>query len=333
MNDAGLTAPIGGRINVHVHYLTGAYRAAMRSGGHAEPDGFPTLPEWSLEEALDAMESVGADFAVLSVSSPGVHFGDDAAARELARRVNEEGAENARAHPDRLGLFASLPLPDVEGSMVELAYAFDELGADGLILQSNSNGLYLGDPRLEPLFEELDRRGAVALIHPASPPGWGQIELAYPRPMLEFIFESTRAVTNLVLTGTKRRHPNVQVIAPHAGAALPVVADRIGGLLEMVPAMSELSPAEAIETLQTFWYDVAGFSTPRQLAALRNLVGVDRLLYGSDQPFTPDAKAAELARNLDATPHLDDAEREAVYRGNALRLLPGIAARMGVSAS
>jgi predicted TIM-barrel fold metal-dependent hydrolase len=321
-------APIGGRINTHVHYLPDSYRAAMRSGGHAEPDGFPTLPDWSLEEALAAMGPVGADFAVLSISSPGVHFGDDAAARELARQVNEEGAENVRSHPDRLGLFASLPLPDLEGSLVELDYAFDELGADGLILQSNSNGLYLGDPRLEPLFAELDRRRAVVLIHPASPPGWEQIELGYPRPMLEFIFESTRAVTNLVLTGTRRRYPNVQIIAPHAGAALPVVADRIGGLMELVPAMSELSPAEAIETLGTFWYDVAGFSTPRQLAALRTLVGVDRLLYGSDQPFTPDPKAAELARNLDTTPLLDEAEREAVYRGNALRLLPGVAARL-----
>lgn len=322
-------APIGGRINVHVHYLTENYRAAMRSGGHAEPDGFPTLPDWSLEEALAAMERVGAAFAVLSVSSPGVHFGDDTAARELARQVNEEGAANVRAHPDRLGLFASLPLPDLEGSLAELDYAFDRLGADGLILQSNSNGLYLGDPRLDPLFEELDRRRAVVLIHPASPPGWEQIELAYPRPLLEFIFESTRAVTNLVLTGTKRRYPNVEVIAPHAGAALPVVADRIGGLLEMVPRMSELSPTEAIETLGTFWYDVAGFSTPRQLAAIRTLVGFDRLLAGSDQPFTPDWKAAELARNLDATPLLDGAEREAVYRGNALRLLPGVAARLG----
>jgi predicted TIM-barrel fold metal-dependent hydrolase len=322
-------APIGGRINLHVHYLTESYRSAMRSGGHAEPDGFPTLPDWSLEEALEGMGRVGADFAVLSISSPGVHFGDDAAARERARQVNEEGAECVRAHPDRLGLFASLPLPDVEGSLAELAYAFDELGADGLILQSNSNGLYLGDPRLDPLFEELDERRAVVLIHPASPPGWEHIELAYPRPMLEFIFESTRAVANLVLTGTRRRYPDVQLIVPHAGAALPVVADRIGGLLEMVPAMSELSPVEAIETLGTFWYDLAGFSTPRQLAAIRTLVSVDRLLVGSDQPFTPDWKAAELARNLDATPLLEEAEREAVYRGNALHLLPGIAARLG----
>lgn len=332
MSDAGQAAPIGGRINVHVHYLTEVYREAMRAGGHAEPDGFPTLPEWSVEEAVAATGAIGADFAVLSVSSPGVHFGDDGAARELARQVNEEGAAAARAHPDRLGLFASLPLPDLEGSMVELAYAFDELDADGLVLQSNSNGLYLGDPRLEPLFAELDRRGAVVLIHPASPPGWEQIELAYPRPMLEFIFESTRAVTNLVLTGTRLRHPNVQVIVPHGGAALPVVADRIAGLVEMVPAMTELSPSEAIETLRTFWYDVAGFVTPRHLAALLNLVGVDRLLYGSDQPFTPDKKAAELALNLDRTPLLSDDDREAVYRGNALRLLPGIAARLGASA-
>lgn len=324
----GAAAPLGGRINVHVHYLTDSYRAALRAGGHGQPDGFPTLPDWSLEEALVAMERVGAAFAVLSVSSPGVHLGDGAAARELARQVNEEGAANVRAHPDRLGLFASLPLPDVEGSLAELAYAFDVLGADGLILQSNSNGLYLGDPRLEPLFAELDRRRAVVLIHPASPPGWERIELAYPRPLLEFIFESTRAVANLVLTGTKGRYPNAQIIAPHAGAALPVVADRIGGLLEMVPAMSELSPTEAIEALGTFWYDVAGFSTPRQLAAIRTLVGVDRLLVGSDQPFTPDWKAAELARNLDATPLLDETEREAVYHGNALRLLPGVAARM-----
>jgi predicted TIM-barrel fold metal-dependent hydrolase len=146
----------GGLIDVHAHFLTESYLAAATATGHRTPDGMPGWPSWSAEAHLGLMDSAGIDRAVLSISSPGVHFGDDTAARELARETNEFAAAVARAHPGRFGHFAALPLPDVDGAVAETRYALDVLGADGVAILSNAHGHYPGDPVLEPLLAELD---------------------------------------------------------------------------------------------------------------------------------------------------------------------------------
>ena len=127
------------KIDVHAHYLPADYREALIANGHTEPDGFPVLPEWSAEAHLAMMDRVGIGTSMLSVSSPGVGFGEDPAA--WARRVNDAGARTVRDHPGRFGLLASLPLPDVEAARVELAYALDDLGADGVVLLTNVDGV------------------------------------------------------------------------------------------------------------------------------------------------------------------------------------------------
>jgi hypothetical protein len=103
-----------GRIDVHAHYLPEVYRDALVAAGQDRPDGIPVLPEWSVELALAAMEQLEVRLAILSISSPGVHFGDAAAAAELARGINETGAQITRANPGRFGFFAVLPLPEVD---------------------------------------------------------------------------------------------------------------------------------------------------------------------------------------------------------------------------
>ncbi len=153
------------------------------------------------------MDRLGIAASLLSISSPGVHFGDDGAARDLARQVNEEGHRAAEAHPGRFGLFAALPTPDVDGSLAEIRYCYDQLGVDGVALLTNAGGTYLGDPALEPLFAELDRRHARVFVHPTSPACWESTSLNRPRPMIEFLFDTTRAIVNLVLNGTVARHP------------------------------------------------------------------------------------------------------------------------------
>jgi hypothetical protein len=175
-------------------------------------DGIASLPKWSLKEALATMDRLGVETAFLSISSPGVHFGDDAAARTLARQLNEEGARLVREYPGRFGLFASTPLPDVEGAIAEVRYAIEQLGADGVVLETNFHGVYLGDERLVPLYAELESLAAVVFIHPPSPyypccsvdkqdDAAATAALGYPRPMLEFAFEATRTVTNMVVSG------------------------------------------------------------------------------------------------------------------------------------
>ena len=239
------------------------------------------------------MDRVGIATALLSVSSPGVHFGDDEAARALSREVNDAGAQIVRDHPDRFGLFASLPVPDVDGALAEIEYAFDTLNVDGIILETNTDGAYVGDSALEPVFAELSRRRATVLLHPTSPPCWQQTALGRPRPMIEFIFDTSRAVTDLILGGTLTGHPELRVVVPHGGGALPLLADRVSAFRVAGPSSDENPVIDPIAQLRGLYYDLAGTPYPRQVPALLSLVGPEQLLYGSDLCFTP-AAAIEL---------------------------------------
>ena len=192
---------------MHAHFIPDFYRQAAVAAGQVKPDGMPAWPAWDMNAALASMDRLDIATAVLSISSPGVHFGDGPAARALARAVNESGAQAVGAHPARFGLFATLPLPDVEASLAELAYALDTLQADGIVLLTNHQGAHLGDPRFEPVFAELDRRGAVVFIHPTTACAACVGDLPYPAPMIEFMFETTRAITHLIFSGTLARHP------------------------------------------------------------------------------------------------------------------------------
>ena len=312
------------RVDVHAHYLPARYRTAAAAAGHEHPDGMPGLPRWDTGMALDMMDRLNIRAAMLSISSPGVHFGDDAAARKLAREVNEEGAKAAKDHPGRFGLFASLPLPDIDGALAEAAYAFDTLGADGIVVETNHHGIYMGDGKLDPLYAELNRRRAVMFMHPTSPtcPCCQTLSLGFPRPMIEFMFETTRAVANMLLTGTFERFPDIRLIVPHAGAAVPVLADRIAGLSPALGLPEPLDPDRFFATLRSFYYDLAGYPLPRLAPALLQIADPGRIFYGSDWPFTPLPIVARLAGEMDRTTVFDDATRTRILHDNALDLFP-----------
>jgi 6-methylsalicylate decarboxylase len=158
--------------------------------------------------------------------------------------------------------------------------------------------MYLGDPALEPLFDELDRRHARLFIHPTSPLCWEPTSFGRTRAMIEFLFDTSRAVVNMVLNGVIARYPNVEVIVPHAGATLPVIADRVAAFAFI---LEDLDPdADVYRDLARLHYDLAGFPLPRQLDALLALTTAEHLHYGSDYPFTPEAVVAILAEPLDA---------------------------------
>ncbi|MFC1431790.1 amidohydrolase family protein [Streptacidiphilus sp. N1-3] len=318
--------PLGGAIDVHAHYLTDRLRTAMTDAGHAMPDGMPAIPEWSPRAALELMDQAGIRAALLSVSSPGVHFGDDRAAAALARSVNDEGLALVERHPDRFGLMASLPLPDVPAAIAEAERALDA-GADGITLKTHYDGSYLGDARFDPLMQLLDERSAVVCLHPTSSPCWEATSLGHPRPMLEFPFETTRAVANLALSRTLERCPRISFIVPHAGAALPVLADRIAAFA----LMAQPGPAvDVLAVLRRLYYDTAGFSLPRALPALLHLVDGDRLLYGSDYPFTPGWVVQALAQGLAEDGGLTPPQQAAMLHGNASRLFPRFAVQSAV---
>jgi len=313
-----------GFIDVHAHFLTGSYVAQARAGGHDVPDGMPAWPDWSAAAHLELMGRIGIDAAVLSVSSPGIHFGDDAAARQLAREVNDAGARIVRDHPGRFGLFASLPLPDTDGAVAEIGYAFDTLGADGIVLDTNAHGICPGDQQLDPVFAELARRRAVVLLHPTSPPCWQQTALGRPRPMIEFIFDTARAVTDLILSGTLVRHPGMRIIVPHGGGALPLLADRIKAFLLASPP--QVPTPDPVANLARLYYDLAGTPFPRQVPALLGLAGPGHLLYGSDFCFTPAAGIEMQIASINAAPvPAGGATWQSLTTANALGLLPRLA--------
>ena len=282
----------------------------------------PQIPAWSAEEHVALMDRLGIATSLLSISTPGVHLGGDTATGDLAREVNEAGRRAVVDHPGRFGLLGSLPLPDVDAAMAEIAHCIDNLHVDGFVLLTNVGGTYLGDPDWDPVFDELDRRGARVLIHPTSPVCWEQTSFGRPRPMLEFLFDTTRAVVNLVLNGTVARHPDLRLIVPHAGATLPVIADRVAGFALLLGADPSI---DVLRDLAGLHYDLAGTPIPRQLDALLALTTIDHLHYGSDFPFTPDFVAEIASERLDAAGDPPGSLTDAL-RANTERLFPRLAA-------
>lgn len=298
------------KIDVHAHYVPDGYVAAMRRTGHDHPDGMPAIPEWSAAEHIEVMDRLGVATSLLSISSPGIDLGDGSDPVELAREVNDAGRRAVVEHPGRFGLMASLPLPDVDGTMAEIARCCDRLDVDGFVLPTNVGGTYLSDASFRPVLAELDRRRARVLLHPTSPPCWEHTSFGRPRPMLEFLFDTTRAVVELILNGSLSRHPDLEMIIPHAGATLPLVADRVRAFAVMVAP-----DADVLGDLGRLHFDVAGFAVPRQLDALLTVTTLDHLHYGTDFPFTPEPVVAAATRRLGAVESLDT-----TLRANTARL-------------
>ncbi|MGC5033605.1 amidohydrolase family protein [Micromonospora sp. DT229] len=283
-------------IDVHSHFVTPEYIEAATRAGHSRPEGMPQWAAWSVDEHLALMDDAGIQLSVLSISSPGVHFGDDVAARKLAREVNDYAAGLVRRHPTRFAHFGALPFPDVPGSLDELTYVLDKLGSYGVGVLSNAHGVYLGDQRYEEVYAELDRRAATVFVHPVSPPNWEVVSLGRPRPILEFIFDSTRTASDLVLGGVLERFPGINWVFSHSGGALPVLAERIHlfrDLLQGPPAGRDV-----IDQLAHIWYDIAGTPFPNAAPALMRAFGDTRILYGSDYCWTPRAGALAQAASV-----------------------------------
>lgn len=315
-----------GRIDVHAHFLPGFYCEALAKAGLTTLDGGFPVPAWSEAAHLEMMDRLEIATAMLSVSSPSTHFLPEAERPAMCRAINDEGARLVKAHPGRFGLFASLPLPDVDASLIEIARAFDELGADGVILESNIGGMYLGDPKLTPVFAELNAREAVVFLHPTSPACFEAVHLGRPAPLLEFPLDTTRTITDLLYNRTLQVNGDIKLIVPHGGAALPALIARIA-TFSNIPFINPrpASEQEVFETLARLYYDVAlsGHAVP--FAALRAIAPMSQILFGSDWPFTPDFGVARNVSFLDAL-GLSAADAAALARENAEALFPRLKA-------
>src|SRR5882724_2030104 len=310
------------KIDLHAHHIPDFYRDALFAAGQGQPDGIPGIPDWDEVSALKTMDEQNVRTAILSISSPGVHFGDPDNAVGLARQVNEEGARLVKRYPGRFGFFASLPLPEFDESVKELRYALDVLDADGIVLESNQRGVYLGDERLEPIYAEVAARNSLVFTHPTTPFGAEHLSGRYPRPMLEFMFESTRSVADFILSGVLNRHPTLRLVVPHAGAALPVLVNRIDMLLPLLTKPGDGAAPSVREAMRQLHFDLAGAPVEELLRALLSVADPANLYYGSDYPFTPAGVCVGLAQELEKTSLLDDGLRDQMFQGNARALLP-----------
>ncbi|WP_410575401.1 amidohydrolase family protein [Amycolatopsis sp. cmx-4-61] len=314
---------MSGLVDVHAHFLTPEYVEAAIAAGHGHPDGMPGWPTWDAAAHLELMDRWSIAVSMLSISSPGVHFGDDAAARKLARHVNDTGAEVRRAYPDRFGHFASLPLPDVDGALAELTYAVDELGCDGVTIDTNAGGRYLGDPAFAPLWTELEHRRTPVFVHPTSPPHAEEIALGRPRPMLEFLYDTGRAVSDLIFAGVLRRYPGMRWIFTHGGGVLPLLAGRFELFRTALGGGSDGPSAPA--QIRELWFDLAGTPFPHQVPAFERAFGTERLLYGSDYCWTPPAAVGAQLATIDAAPQPDGTTWRELTTRNCAQLFPRLA--------
>jgi predicted TIM-barrel fold metal-dependent hydrolase len=303
-------------VDVHHHIVPDAYRAAITPATGGSVGGIPQ-PQWDEDTMLERMCQVGIDTALVSISAPALAPIQACARPGLARTCNDEIASLRARNPGRIGGFAVLPLPDVPASLTELAYALDELGLEGVSLLTNYDGRYLGDPDFAPLLEELDRRGAVAHVHPNLPPPMPSARLQLPPPVVEFAFDTSRMVAELILAETLQRYERLTLVLSHLGGTLPWLAWRLS-MLDEFPSATGGRREPVRDQLRRLYYDVALSAHPGALRLAADVVGTDRLLYGSDIPFAPDkfidANAAALTHRVDNT------DLVAVTRDNAQRL-------------
>jgi predicted TIM-barrel fold metal-dependent hydrolase len=287
------------RIDTHSHFSSPGFIAEII----ARKTGQKLLMEWTPAKCIEAMDRDGVATSIVSTSEPSVWFGDDAAARKLARECNDYAARLTADHPGRFGMFATLPLPDVDGALKEMA--------DGVCFMTSYQGKYLGDPMFAPVMEELNRRKAIAYTHPFRaeccqnllPNGW--------LTGVELSTDTTRTIASLLFSGAVTRYPNIRFLWSHGGGSVPFLVGRLEGAARQLPN-------GLIYELQKFYYDTSQVYNPYALAALTKLVPIPHILFGTDYPFVA---AGTVAKGL-GDYGFSASDLHAIERDNAVALFP-----------
>jgi 6-methylsalicylate decarboxylase len=307
------------RIDVHFHHIPPFYREAVRAAGRGPAIG--KYPDWSPAIALDLMDVHGIEVALTSLAQPGVGFGTRESAEALARRCNDFAAELMARWPARFGAFATVPMWSMDGACKEIAYALDALRFDGVSLFASYGEKFLGDREFDPVLEMLNARGAVVFIHPGLHPSSQALALPWPAFMMEYLFDTTRAVVNLVFSGAIERSPRIHFILPHAGGLVPYFAWRLS-VSPMVDArLPALSREKVYAGLAHFWYDNALSPGSETFGALDCVARPERIVFGSDFPFANARVIAQAIKTYEAG-FLSEERRLAIDRANALALFP-----------
>ncbi len=315
-------------IDCHHHFVSPAYlKTLMSKQGHQVPGltHFFPLGVWnnySPARDIELMDKQGVATAMLSVTSPGVYFGDKEEARGIAREMNEYGAKMASDHKGRYGLFALLPLPLIDESLREIEYALDTLKAEGVGILTSYGNHWLGDPMFQPVLDELNRRKAIVYTHPIDAPCCQDLWSGVNPTTLEFPTDTARTILSLLLTNSAARYAKTRFIFSHGGGTIPAIIGRLGiggpdtlnGVLNR-PA----EPNSRLFHLRRFYYDTAMSTNVVQMQALKTIAGASQIVFGTDYPFGGDAaKHLQGLQSCGLTPD----EVGAIERGNAAKFLP-----------
>src|SRR5258708_5311924 len=306
------------RVDTHHHIIPPTYLAKEREKvlgvAHALAD---QLIQWTPARAIEGIDKNGIATAVTSISAPGVWVGENKQSREITRECNDYAAQMARDHKGRFGVFAALPLRDVEGCLKEIEYATETLKVDGFGLMTNYEDKYPGDAAFAPVFDELDRRKAAVYFHPTAC-SCANLLPGVPPPTIEFPHDTTRAITSLLFNGTIMRCRDIKWIFSHGGGTLPLLTHRLNGLMRRRKDLADKLPNGVLPELKKLYYDVVGTANPIAFGAVTKMAGIPQLLFGSDYPFwEPEVTVSTLGEM-----GLSPADLKAIERDNALRLLP-----------
>ena len=322
-----MTSPKG-RIDVHLHSMSPAYRKAIRGIGSNI-----RTPDWSPELALEFLDRHNLSAGVLSLSVPGSHLGDAAEARLLARRINEESAEY---------VLTTLPLPDFEGACTEARHALDDLKLDGVGLLASYGGRSIGNPEWDPLLEVLNEHGAVCFIHPNNHPSTDIVRQGVTEGLgnfvAEFVFDTTRAALNIIFCDVLDRFPNIRWVLAHAGGTLPYFSWRVAEIASrqmnvapwdtqypspfMTRYEGKVTQELILDMYKRFWYETALSAGPQAMGSLLNVADPTHILFGSDWPYCPDDMTGDMIAALNGNSELGAKQLQAIERDNALLLFP-----------
>jgi predicted TIM-barrel fold metal-dependent hydrolase len=305
------------RIDVHQHYSSPAYFDLLTRKNAITVNQFRN---YSPSRNLEEMEKAGITTAMLSPTAPAVWFGDVEEARRAARELNEyAAAKMVGEYKGRFGLFATLPMPDVDGTLAEIAYAYDTLKVDGVAFLTSYDNVWLGDKKFDPIFDELNRRNAVVYTHPLEASCCKNPIPGVTAQTLEYPTDTTRIIMNLIVSNTATRCPNIKFIFSHAGGTLVSIAQRFLGNQVTADGLSKTPDANSrLYHVRRFYYDTAGSANPVQMQSLKLLVPSSQIVFGTDFPFGNTAATATGVQ----TSGLTAEELRGIFHDNAAKFLP-----------
>lgn len=308
------------RIDVHYHHITPEWLAEDAVQKALGPV-IGIAKAWTPARAIEEMDRSEIETAVCSVTNPGIWFDDIQKSRRLARACNEYADRMARDNPGRFASFATLPLPDIDGSLAELAYALDVLHAEGVGVFSSYGDKWLADPSFAPVFQELNRRKAVVYVHPAAASCCRNLLPGIPAVLLEYPIDTSRAILQWIVSKSAALYPDLRLIFCHSGGLIMAGIGRLQMLTESLPAMR--LPTNFPAEIAKHYYEISSSADPITMTALRSYVPTSHILLGTDSPLI-----GSMAPNIEQLQklRLSKSDLTAIERGNAVSLMP----RLGV---